>query len=238
MMKRLIVLLTLLLTTLLSLSAVTAYLDSSYAFTLDTNIFSNPLPSNIGNDKDKDNNDLGYSSYLIYRRDTAPFLFRLNNSINTQFSLFFSDKGKTGLSFALFYGFPFKAYEVKPSSTDASSDWSYVKEDALAKQEHSLFFGFGPIFRSQFGPIDLGLSLRVSIGTYNAFKEDIIIGVVAQPYLNYHFTPFTYLTVGALYDAHLMKFLPSSSTNYYEERYFMLTLAPYIGLGLKIGDRG
>lgn len=219
------VLITLLIAIIPAFSSVTAYIQGSYAFSLDTNIFSNPLPQNVNN------------TWLEYRMNTAPFLKRFNHGFNTELNLFFSENGKTGLSTSLSSGFPFKATEIRPDSTNANSDWSYVSTDATDIQDRSLFFGIGPIFRAKFSFLDLGLSLRVSIGTYDTFADNIVMGLQAEPYLNFHFTDYTYFNLGITYDAHLMKFLPSSTVNYYEEHYFMLTLAPYVGIGIRIGER-
>lgn len=230
--------------TLPAFSAMTAYLQGAYAFSVDTNMFSSPLPKNIANDPvyDEDGNviegkDTGYSSWLAHRINTAPYFRRYNHNFTAELDIFFSTDAKTGLSLNVFNGYPIKAVETRPNSTDANSSWSYVSSDATAAQKKSLFFGIGPIFRAKFSFLDIGLSLRFSIGTFDTFKENIIVGLQASPYMNFHFSEYMYFTLGGTFDAHLCKFLPTSPSTYYEEKFFMLTLAPYIGFGLRFGER-
>lgn len=241
-MKRKILVLLFILITILPAFSVTAYIKGAYLFGVDTNIFSNPLPVNMTNDPiyDANGTHIGYqpySTWLTYRMETAPYLFKLSNGFTTSADIFFSKDGKTGLSASVHYGIPFKAEETRPSSNNAFSNWTYESKEALGDQKNALFFGVGPIFRAKFSFLDLGLSLRMSIGTYDTFADNVIVGLQAEPFLNFHFTDYTYFTLGMTYDAHLMKFLPTDENRYFEEHYFMLTLAPYVGIGIRIGER-
>ena len=43
------------------------------------------------------------------------------------------------------------------------------------------------------------------------------------------------ITAGAIYDAHLMKYLSDSMTALYDQGYIMLSIGGYVSIGVRIG---
>ena len=84
------------------------------------------------------------------------------------------------------------------------------------------------------GRVDIGLALRASLGSYNYFDNNIILGIQADPYLNLFITSDMYLTAGLHYDAHLMYFY-FNSDKIYLPNYLKLTAGGFVGVGYKFG---
>ncbi len=198
------------------------YIQGDFDAIYTTNVFSNPLPKSVDN-------------AWLQNKIENPFIKRLDIGGSISTSLFFSNEGRTGLSAKIRIGKPIKAVETRPNSTDYTSDWNYVSNKST-NQKLSIIGSFGPIFRAQLGPVDLGIAIRANIGTLNLGDKSLIVGLQAEPYINWFFTSYTYISAGLTYDAHIMRFIEDEN-KYYEEHFFMSSLTPFIGLGIKFGDR-
>lgn len=224
-MKKIILTIGLLLITF-SLFATTSFtLKGAYVYSIDTNISSTPLVKS------------GDSSYLQFRTDN-PYLSRLNNGFRFASEIYFSPKGRFGLSFAFDLAKAYKATEFTPSSIDASKDWNYVESDALAKQKLSLFFGSGVSFRAVLNCIDLGINLRFSVGSYNYFEDNIILGIAAEAFVNCFVTDSLFIFSNFTLDTHFMYFYLNNPDKYFASRYLMMNISGSIGLGYTFGQRG
>ena len=226
-MKRLAVLLFCLL--LLSASVFASpslYLRGAYLFSYDTNVYSDPMVRNAGD------------AWLNWRAEN-PYIKRFNNGRHEDFDVFFSNKGRTGLSISYSDGFAFKETIYKPEMNGSSwADWDYKEYNTLSTSNIRLFLGIGPIFRAVLGPFDLGIAFRGSVGSFDIFKNSVIVGLQAELYSNLFITENFFMTFGMLYDAHLMEYYLNNSEKWYNADYTMLTAGAYIGLGYKIGGRG
>lgn len=205
------------------LASPSFYIQGDFNATYTTNVFSNPLPKNV------DNNE-----WLINKINN-PFIKRFDIGGSVSSSLFFSAEGRTGISTKLHIGKPMKATETRPDSENYTDNWNYISQKST-NQKLSVIAGIGPIFRAQLGYFDLGIAIRFNMGTLNLGDSSLIIGIQAEPYLNYFFTPYTFLSVGLTYDAHFMRFI-EDEVRYYEEHFFMSSITPFVGLGIKIGAR-
>ena len=178
-----------------------------------TNAFSDPLPVNAS------------ESYL----EDIEFIKRWNVSPSISFDTFFDDSNPAGLSFNSVFRFPVS------SETIVHDGSSYVSHDSLSEQKIGIFLGIGPLFRGRFGIVDVGLALRVSLGSYDYFTTGIVVGIEAEPFLNVNVSEHFYLSLGLKYDAHLMKFLDADSSNIYEDGFIMMTAGCVVGLGARFG---
>ncbi len=222
-MKRLAALLYIMLLCVSAYSSV--YIRGAYLFSYDTNVYSEPMVRNAD------------SSWLEWRAQN-PFIKRYDNGISADIDLFFSEKGKTGLSVNFANGWAFREREYRPERNGSDwTDWDYTESDAASSSRMKLFAGIGPVFRAQFGAVDLGIALRASAGSYDYFKDSVIVGLQAELYGNVFVTEDLFLTFGMLYDAHLMEFYLNSRERWYNPGYTMLTAGAYAGIGYKIGKR-
>ncbi len=203
------------------------YLRAGYGATFDTNIFSYPLVKNTGED----------DSYLAYRVEN-PFLYRLDHDIKGGADIYFSPKGRTGISLSCEIGIPIKAVTYTPSSTDVSSDWHYIKADATDVQPKKLIFSFGPSFRAVMGNFDLGMNIRFALGSYDLFENDLVLGLCAEGFVNYFLTNSFFLFANLGLDSKFMSFYLSSEKQVYREHYIMAAVSATVGLGVKFGPRG
>ena len=110
-----------------------------------------------------------------------------------------------------------------------------VSYDSLSSQRIGIFLGIGPVFRGRFGIVDIGLTLRASLGSYDYFVSGLIFGIEAEPFINVNVTEHFYISLGMKYDAHLMKFLNAESSNIYEDGFIMMTAGCFVGLGTRFG---
>ena len=98
-----------------------------------------------------------------------------------------------------------------------------------------MFLGIGPVFRYRLGIVDIGFSLRASLGSYDYFKTGLVFGVEAEPFVNIALTDYMYLSLGMKYDAHLIKFLDFTSSSIYEDGFIMMTAGGIVGIGFRFG---
>lgn len=224
-MKRLFFILALLLIVSSSVFAsFSLYLSGSYLWSYDTNVFSNPMVKYTTN-----------SSWSTIR-EADPYIKRFNNGFSLNVDMFFSEEGRTGLSMAMHTGFAYKATEFTPNSDDISnSDWDYTASDVLANQKIAMFFSLGPIFRVELGDFDISLALRASVGSYDCFDNNAILGIQADPMVNYFFSDNAYATAGLHYDAHFVYLYTNSNDRIYLPDYLRLTAGAYFGIGYKFG---
>jgi hypothetical protein len=224
-MKKIILTLGILLIAFSAFAAPFVTVKGAYAYSVDTNIASTPLV------KSGDNN------YLQYRTDN-PYLSRLNNGLRLASEMYFSPKGRFGLSFAFDMGKAYNATEYVPSSTDSSKDWNYVESDALERQKLSFFFSGGVSFRAVLNHFDLGVNLRASLGSYDSFDGNIILGLVTEAFVNYFITDNLFLSSSFTLDTHFMYFYLDNPNNYYLKNYLMMNISGSIGFGYSFGARG
>ena len=178
-----------------------------------TNAFSDPLPVNAS------------ESYL----EDIEFIKRWNVSPSLSFDTFFHDSDPVGLSFSSVFRFPVSSETIVHDGT------SYVSHDSLSSQKVGIFLGLGPVFRGRFGLVDIGLSLRVSLGSYDYFTSGIVLGIEAEPFVNVNVTENLYISLGLKYDAHMMKFLDAESSSIYEDGFIMMTAGCFAGIGVRFG---
>ena len=180
MKRKILTVLVLAFVTVGSLSAgMEFYLRPSFIVTYDTNVFSDPLPHYT------------VQTGLIQRTGLGLFL---DNDV------FFSESGKAGLSISFLYGHPVRTeawIENEGKIGDDNNDGMWVFEAAP-----SLYFATGPMFRAQLGGVDIGIALRLSIGSINLFKDSFNLGLQAEPYVMIPLGSERWkLNVGFLYDA-------------------------------------
>ena len=137
-----------------SLGAVpTMYLRGAVEGSYLTNVFSDPLPINAS------------ESYL----EDIEFIKRWNAGAALTFDTFFDDSYPAGLSFNAVFRFPITSETIYHDGS------SYVSYDSLSSQRIGIFLGIGPVFRGRFGIVDIGLTLRASLGSYDYFVSGLII---------------------------------------------------------------
>ena len=83
--------------------------------------------------------------------------------------------------------------------------------------------------------VDIGFSLRASLGSYDYFKTGLVFGIEAEPFVNIALTDYMYLSLGMKYDAHLIKFLDFTSSSIYEDGFIMMTAGGIVGIGFRFG---
>lgn len=222
-MKKALLILTILLLALTALSAADSsfYLKAAYLSSYDTNVYSNPM--------------VRYADKKwLEKRVENPYIKRMNNGIHLECDAFFKEDARTGLSISLDMGFPFMATEFIPEG-DFNGDWEYASKDVVDTQNPRVFLGIGPTFRYQHNNFDFGANIRLSIGSYDLFDDkyddNIILGIMAEPYVNMFINDEMFVTAAVHYDAHLMSFYVNNPDKYYVENYTMLTFGGYIGLG-------
>lgn len=202
---------------------IAAYLSLGFEYSYDTNVFSDPLPTY----------DSG--SWLNWRREN-PFLKRHSLGFALSGDYFFQENARVGLSTALSVKFPIKATTVTPIPEDEDAgfagEWNYHASDSSEYQKTAFFGALGPVFRASFGPVDLGVAVRLSIGFYDAEKKEIVVGLQAEPYLDIFMNKHIYMNLKFTYDAHLMRFI-ESETQFFDQNYQMLSIAPSIGVGVR-----
>lgn len=224
-MKKIIITIGLFLITFSAFSSPFVTFKGAYTYSVDTNIASTPLVKS------------GDKAYLQYRTEN-PYLSRFNNGFKGASEIYFSPKGRFGLSLTFDLGKAYKAVEYTPSSTDPTQDWKYLESDALAKQKLSLFFGGGVSFRAVLNSFDLGINVRLSVGSYNNFDGNIILGVTTEAFVNYFVVDKFFLFSSFTLDTHFMYFYLNNPTAYYNKNYIMMNISGSVGFGLAIGKRG
>lgn len=221
MKKTILTLLLMLLSSSLLLSSKASYyLQMGYEAGYVTNIYSYPLPQN------------GNESWLLWRKEN-PFIERVDAGFSIKSHIFFSPEDRTGLSFSLGFHEPLFVKETIPTG-DFSEDWQYYSYDALEKHKLDVTFGFGPIFRARFAFVDLGVALRLTLGTYD--YESLLLGVQSEPYINFFIHENAYVSAGFNFDFHLMRFI-DDEIRIYDEDFSLLGARAYVGFGFLFGDR-
>ncbi len=207
-MRKIIVLLILLLLSVPLLASAYAYLSASYGISYNTNVFSDPLPS-------WDEDDMNFE----YERN-------FSHSISLSADIFFSD-GPAGLSVSVLMGLPFYSveYDYGNGTWHGSSKLPYISIAA------------GPVFRYDTGILDLFLALRAGIGADDFYRTGMTFDLIADGGLRFFPSDRIAITVGALYDARLMKFYIGNADYVYEQGYIMLGLGGYVSVGIRVGDR-
>ena len=222
-MKKALLILTILLSALTAVTAADSsiYLKAAYLCTYDTNVYSNPMVRYAN------------STWLNWRVEN-PYLKRMNNGLHLEGDVFFKPEARTGLSISLDIGYPFMATEFIPEG-DFSGDWEYTSKDVIDTQNPRVFLGIGPTFRYQHNNFDFGASIRLSVGSYDLFDDkyddNIILGIMAEPYVNMFIDDNMFVTAAIHYDAHLMSFYVNNPDKYFVENYTMLTFGGYVGVG-------
>ena len=200
------------------------YLRGGYLADYSSNVYSEPLPRYAD------------STWLTNKVNDPYFKRNDIGGIGIQ-DIYFSQDGRTGLSFSIEITKPTGSYNFIPTGEFSSATWTYEEKDVLSSTSRKLFFGVGPVFRAKLGPVDLGAAVRASFGSLDRFRDAIVAGVQVEPYVNWFFTDSFFLTAGAFYDAHLMYLYTNNNQKWFKEDYTSMTFGAYIGLGLKIGER-
>ena len=185
-----------------------AYINASYGISYDTNVFSDPLPS-------WDEEDMNFD----YQKNVS-------NALSLSADIFFSS-GPAGLSVSALLGIPFhsEVYDY------GSGVWGGA--DALPY----ITLSIGPTFRYDTGPLDLFLSLRAGIGADDFYRTGITFDIIVDGGIRFFPTERMVVSVGALYDARLMKFYIGNLDYVYEPGYIMLGLGGYVSVGIMVGER-
>ena len=180
----------------------------SVGWTYDTNVFSDPLPS-------WDEEDMNFD----YQKNVS-------NALSLSADIFFSS-GPAGLSVSALLGIPFhsEVYDY------GSGVWGSA--DALPY----ITLSIGPTFRYDTGPLDLFLSLRAGIGADDFYRTGITFDIIVDGGIRFFPTERMVVSVGALYDARLMKFYIGNLDYVYEPGYIMLGLGGYLSVGIMVGER-
>lgn len=186
------------------------YIRPNFAVTYDTNVFSDPLPK--------------------YTQETG-LLQRTGIGFYFDTDLFFAEGGRTGLSLSFLYSHPVDSHAwIIPGDSDNDNDtWVFTEEP-------SIFIAYGPMFRGRVGLVDLGIALRVSVGSINLFNDSMNLGLQAEPYVMMPLGSENWLlSAGFLFDAHFYDFLFHEPHEFYRNGYFMLTIGGYVGITYRWG---
>lgn len=207
-MKKILLLIMLSLLSIPAFASPYAYINASYGITYNTNVFSSPLP-------DWDEDDMNFA----YQRN-------FSNSLSISSEIFFSD-GPTGLSVSLLLGLPFysKEYDYPEGIWNDTDKFPYFS------------IAIGPVFRYDTGILDLYLSIRAGIGADDFYKTGMTFDLIVDGGIRFFTSNRLSVSVGALYDARLMKFYIGNTDYVYEPGYIMLGLGGYVSLGIRVGDR-
>ena len=205
-------------------SAPSFYLDASYLYRYDTNIYSDPLVKHASPD-------------WLEWRVSNPYEKRFSNGFYTSLNILFSDEDRTGLSTSLDASWAYKDIRYIPEGY-FWGDWEYVEYDATSDVYASMFCGIGPVFFVDFGIVDLGISTKLSIGTFDFKPGELVLGLMVDPFINVFLTDNLYLTSGMHYDAHLMSFYLNNPDMIYRKDYSMVTVGGYLGVGVYLDGGG
>ena len=208
MMRRMALLISLLALALPLAAAPYAYLSASGGLAYDTNAFSSPLP--IWNEDDMN---------FDYERRTSALL-------SLDADVFFND-GPAGLSVKAVLGVPL----LSEKALYDGNGYIWGSSDAIS----SLSFSIGPVFRYRMGIADLFLSIRFGVGSYDFFSSGFTFDMLADGGVRFFTGERLVITAGAIYDAHLMKYLSDSMTALYDQGYIMLSIGGYVSIGVRIG---
>ena len=208
MIRRFGLLISLLALSLPLMAAPYAYVSASGGLAYDTNAFSTPLP--IWNEDDMN---------FDYER-------RVSTLLSLDADVFFNE-GPAGLSVKAVMGVP--VFSEKASYDGSGYIWE--GSDAIS----SLSFSIGPVFRYRMGIADLFLSMRLGIGSYDFFSTGFTFDVLADGGVRFFAGEHLVITAGAIYDAHMMKYLSDSTTALYDQGYMMLSVGGYVSIGVRIG---
>ncbi len=232
-MKKLTLLL-LLLSLSFPLFSFTMYISPLFTTTFDTNYFSNPLPQ----DADVD--------YLEWK-NMYPFESRVDLGGSLKINMYFEDSARTGLSILLSARYPIWRHTITPHAIDDDGNfienggfteggrWDYVETSDISSAVPALYFALGPSFRFQYGVMDIGFDVRLSVGSRNLFQSTEL-GVQAEPYINIVMNKNVYFTFSMTYDAHFYNFI-QNDRYIYEPNFFKLSLSANIGFGFLFGGR-
>ena len=209
MKKAAVIVILLVLASVPAFSSPYAVLSASYGVSYDTNAFSYPLPS-------WEEGEMNFS----YER-------RVSHHAALSGDVFFGD-GPAGISASFVMGFPLMAERAE-----------YDGQDYLWKKDEVLPFlsiSAGPVFRYRTSAADLCLALRLGVGTYDFFETGFTLDLVADASVRFPAGDRIVISLGGIYEAHLMKFSPESVTQIYEPGYIMLGLGGYVSVGIKVGN--
>ena len=172
--------------------------------TYETNVFSDPLPRD---------NEKGY----LQRTGLGGYL---------DVDYFFSEDGKTALSFSFLYSHPVSS-RTRIYGTEPLDEW-------VLTEDPSIFFSFGPMFRAQLGSVDFGVAIRASIGSINLFRDSVNLSLQVEPFVTVPLGSENWnLSAGMIYNAHFYDFLLGDTENIYRKDFFLLTLGGYIGIAYR-----
>ena len=208
MMRRFVLMLSLLIISLSLYASPYAYISASAGLSYDTNAFSSPLPI-------WDEDDMNFD----YER-------RISTLLSLDADVFFND-GPAGLSAKAVIGVPVSSEKAVYDGMD----YTWKRADAIS----SLSFSLGPVFRYRMGVADLFLSIRMGLGSYDMFSTGFTFDLQADGGVRFFAGERLVITAGAIYDAHLMKYLTDSSTALYEQGYMMLSIGGYLSIGVRVG---
>lgn len=211
MKKRLIIFLSVLVLALSSLSASgELFLRPGFLVTYETNVFSDPLP--IYKESNKE--------------DGKGYLQRTGLGGYLDVDYFFSEDGKTALSFSFLYSHPVSS-RTRIYGNSAFAEW-------VLTEDPSIFFSFGPMFRAQLGSVDFGVAIRASIGSINLFRDSVNLSLQVEPFVTVPLGSENWnLSAGMIYNAHFYDFLLGDTENIYRKDFFLLTLGGYIGIAYR-----
>ena len=215
-------------------ASYTVYIAPVFGVTYDTNFFSNPLPQ----DADVD--------YLEWK-NTHPFEHRVDLGGSIRADMYFDEDAITGLSLYFSMRYPFWRKTITPHaiSSDGSmieeggftedGAWEYVETTDTSWGVPAFYFSLGPAFRYQMGIADIGVDVRLSVGSRNLF-ESIELGLSVEPFLHVAFDENYFFAFSFNYDAHFYNFI-KNDRYIYEPNFFKLSLSAHIGVGFLFGER-
>lgn len=208
-----------------SLFATEYSVDFLGYWSYETNMFSNPLPKNGGND-------------FLENKVENPYYKRTDAGGKINLNMFFIPESRAGLTFSFSFGYPLTAIESVPVKEDESvsfddGPWHYEERNALSSQKGRISLGVGGIFRYYNSFVEIGSSIRAVISTFDYFRT-FNIGVEAEPFFKLYFRDFFYVGVGASFTAHIFHFI-FSVDQFYEKGYSAISVTPYVGFGIRFG---
>ena len=209
MMRKSIAVLLFLVSALPLIASPYAYISGSAGAAFETNAFSSPLP-------DWDPEDMNFS----YKQKTA-------GTVSISADIFFKE-GPAGLSAAVSTSFPFISKVYDSTSGRWEDNGSHLP---------SLSFSAGPVFRYGIGSSDLFLSIRGGVGTDDLFSSGLTFDVIIDGGVRFFLSERMMISIGAVYDARLMKFYLDDLNRVYEPGYIMLSIGGYVGVGIRVGER-
>lgn len=206
---------------LFSIEAKPSYMtDINIGYSLDTNIYSDPLPQ------------YNSSCDWLEWKSEHPLEKHHSFAFNMAFNMFFKEESRVGISTSLQMNIPLHSTTITPvADTELGfiDKWHYEEHSYRDPSKISLYAGLGAIFIARLDWINIGTSIRLSLGTYDFTDKSVVLGFHTEPFIQIPITQSMLFNFKFTYDSHIIKFI-NDKNMIYEPNYQMLTISPSLGI--------